>query len=57
MPARARLQVCDVDERRAPQFEGGTAAGEQRTELNERPRKTLGWARPADLFTLAVAAA
>jgi IS30 family transposase len=27
------------------------------TELNERPRKTLGWARPADLFTLAVAAA
>jgi IS30 family transposase len=27
------------------------------TEINDRPRKTLGWARPADLFTLAVAAA
>jgi IS30 family transposase len=24
-------------------------------ELNDRPRKTLGWARPADLITDAVA--
>jgi IS30 family transposase len=26
-------------------------------EVNERPRKTLGWSRPADLFTSALAAA
>ena len=26
-------------------------------EINDRPRKTLRWARPADLFTAAVAVA
>ncbi len=26
-------------------------------EVNDRPRKTLGWRRPADLFTTAAAAA
>ncbi len=25
-------------------------------EINERPRKTLGWQRPADLFSAAIAA-
>jgi IS30 family transposase len=24
-------------------------------EINERPRKTLGWQRPADLFSAAIA--
>jgi transposase, IS30 family len=27
------------------------------TEVNDRPRKTLGWSRPADLFNTAVASA
>jgi IS30 family transposase len=26
-------------------------------EVNERPRKTLGWSRPADLFQTALASA
>ena len=45
-PKGTDLSVCDAQELQRVAV-----------EINERPRKTRGWSRPADLFSAALAAA